>query len=395
MRIAYIAPYQGPELIRRRPIVINRSLAGTTKIELIARLLQGAGHELEVISQGEVVELAPRFYPAFEEPEPFDARIPVRYSSALPVRFLNGTWSSWFTLRYFLERHRAKPFDLVLIYNLKCPQRACALHARQRLGLPIVLEYEDDVFVDLAGQDEVGARERRRQKDYRRVLEAISGGIAVSPRLQSQFPPAAPSLLLRGLVGDDLVAASANVAPRMNWALYSGTHTKAKGVAQLIQAWQMARLDGWQLHITGTGDQTDELKRMAGAVPGIVFHGMVDRAQLVELICRSKVCVNPHDLSEQPGNVFAFKLVEYLAGGAHVISTPMGPLEAGLERGITYIPDNTPLVICEALRQVCQSDKWKQRADEAALDSYRPATVAGALDALLRQALAANGRQTR
>jgi glycosyltransferase involved in cell wall biosynthesis len=394
MRIAYIAPYQGPELIRRRPTVINRSLAGTTKIELIARLLQDSGHELEIISQGEVVELAAKFYPAFEESELFDPQIPVRYSSALPVRFLNGSWSSWFTLRYFLQRHRAKPFDLVLLYNLKCPQRACANHARRRLRLPVVLEYEDDVFVDLGGQDETGFRSGQRQKAYREVIANISGGIAVSPRLQSQFPAGVPSLLLRGLVGEDIVVAR-DAGARMNWALFSGTHTKAKGVAQLIQAWQLARLDGWQLHITGTGDQTDELKGMAGAVPGVVFHGMVDRPKLVELICRSKVCVNPHDLSEQPGNVFAFKLVEYLAGGAHVISTPMGPLESGLERGITYIPDNRPLPICEALKQVCLSDKWRQCADEKALDAYRPATVARALDALLSQVLATDKGRIR
>jgi len=39
MRIAYITPYQGPALKERRPITLNRSLAGSSKMETLARLL--------------------------------------------------------------------------------------------------------------------------------------------------------------------------------------------------------------------------------------------------------------------------------------------------------------------------------------------------------------------
>ena len=35
MRIAYVAPYQGPTLVNRRPIVRNRSMSNRVKIELI------------------------------------------------------------------------------------------------------------------------------------------------------------------------------------------------------------------------------------------------------------------------------------------------------------------------------------------------------------------------
>ncbi len=72
MRIAYITTYQGPTLLKRRPIVLNRSLSNTLKIELIASMLRANSHEVEVISQGEVVENSFTFYPSFTEPERFD-----------------------------------------------------------------------------------------------------------------------------------------------------------------------------------------------------------------------------------------------------------------------------------------------------------------------------------
>src|SRR5262249_18001569 len=106
MRIAYVTPYQGPTLLRRRPIVRNRSMSNRIKIELIATLLQSHGHDVELISQGEVVEHRCTFYPAFSEPELFHPRIPIDYASALPIRRLNGLWSSLRTLQLLTARHR-------------------------------------------------------------------------------------------------------------------------------------------------------------------------------------------------------------------------------------------------------------------------------------------------
>jgi len=44
-------------------------------------------------------------------------------------------------------------FDLVIIFNLKEPQVACANYALRRLGVPVILEYEDDRFVNVVGKD--------------------------------------------------------------------------------------------------------------------------------------------------------------------------------------------------------------------------------------------------
>src|SRR5262245_12914165 len=147
MRIAYIAPYQGPGLLKSRPTLLNLGLAANVKMELVAELLQRSSQDIEILSQGEVVERQFRFYPAFHEPKPFDPTIPVFYASVLPVKLVNVLWSTFCTLRLFRRRHRLSPYDVVIIYNLKLPQVICGLYAMRRLGLPVVLEYEDDAFV--------------------------------------------------------------------------------------------------------------------------------------------------------------------------------------------------------------------------------------------------------
>jgi len=384
MRIAYIAPYQGPALKARRPITLNLSLAGSVKMEGIARMLRASGHEVEIFSQGEVVELALKYYPGFTEPVRFHPDIPVTYSSALPVRYLNGLWQGSRLLSLFKARHHAAPFDLVIIYNLKVPQVMCAEYARQRPGLPVVLEYEDDNFLDIDGQPGRGLRPGYVRR-ARKVMSSVAGGLACSPHLLAQLPANVPQLLVRGVVGEEIMrACGKTAAEKKNWVLFSGTLYRTKGVAPLIKAWPQAQLAGWELHLAGDGEDMASLKQLAAGHSDIIFHGLVRPPGLAELTSLARICINPHDLSRQPGNVFAFKIIEYLAAGAHVISTPMGAVEKELAAGITFMPDNTPETIARTLRQVVQSGAWRQTTWRAVHDLYRPDVMQNALDHLVR-----------
>jgi glycosyltransferase involved in cell wall biosynthesis len=389
MRIAYVAPYQGPTLLARRPVVRNRSMSNRIKIELIASLLRSGSHDVEIISQGEVVDTSWTFYPAFVEEERFHPDIPIFYGSVLPVRRVNGFWSNAQTLRVLKERHRAQPYDLVIIFNLKGPQLACANYAIQRLHLPVILEYEDDRFVNVKGKTDTdmgGLAMRFEMRTSARLLKEVSGCVAVSPHLMSQLPAGIPTLLLRGVAGDDIVTASRQSRDgKKNIVLFSGTHIESNGVAPLIQAWPQVGMPGWELHITGYGQLTDSLRAMASGMEGVFFHGLVSREQLVSLMSAARVCVNPHQVSQTPGNVFAFKIIEYLAAGAHVVTTPMGALEKPLEAGITYMPANSPETIAATLRTVIREERYQHTASKAAHETYGPTAVSNALNTLLGQ----------
>jgi glycosyltransferase involved in cell wall biosynthesis len=389
MRIAYIAPYQGPALMQRRPTLQNLALAGNVKIELIAELLQRHRHEVEILSQGEVVENSAKFYPPFSESNHFNASIPVLYASAFPVRFVNGLWSTGRLLALFKQRHQAAPFDVVIVYNLKMPQVGCARYAVKSLNLPVVLEYEDDSFVDIGGRRETGFRARWQLSRAQQVLDSAAGCIGVSPYLMSRFPETIPKLLLRGVVSQEILNVHGSPPEKKNWVAYSGTFTQSKGLVPLIKAWRAVDLPGWELHIAGDGKSAGDLHRLAENCPSIVFRGRLDREQNARFLSEARIGINPHDLSATPGNVFAFKIIEYLAAGAHVISTPMGALEPEIERGITYMADNSPESIAATLKRVIDERLFDREASQAALDAYGPAAVAGSLNNLLNEVIAA------
>ena len=289
-------------------------------------------------------------------------------------------------LELLKARHRAAPFDLVIIFNLKEPQVACANYALRRLGIPVILEYEDDRFVNVVGKTENGWLSGYRSRSCKSLLAAVSGCIAVSPHLLSQMPEYVPGMLLRGVVGDDLVQGSKQLTEvKRNRILFSGTHIESNGVANLIAAWRSAPIDGWELHITGQGELTTALRQMAENVPGVVFHGMVSRQELVELMSSARICINPHAVSQTPGNVFAFKIIEYLAAGAHCVTTRMGKLETDLEHGITYMQDNSPETIAAILKKVTAERGYERVAPKAAQDAYGSHAVSKSLGIFLKQ----------
>jgi glycosyltransferase involved in cell wall biosynthesis len=385
MRIAYIAPYQGTGLVKTRPTVHNLSLAARVKIGLIAELLKKCGHQVDVLAQGEVALPHLKFYPAFVEPDTFAEDIPIHYASALPLRGINGLWSAVNLLRIFKSRHRDSPYDLVLIYNLKLPQVVCAKHAL-RTGLPVVLQYEDDSFTDVWGNREVGLSSAWQQAEIKRLFASVSACIGVSPYLLSLLPAGMPKLLLRGVVSESIVQEMARNVARNNWVVFSGTHERKQGLVQLIDAWKLLAPHAWELHIAGTGAITQQLHKAAGTDRSIVFHGLLDREENAKLICRAKIGMNPQDLTRVPGNVFAFKIVEYLAAGLHVITTPRGNIEHELEAGISYIPDNSPDTIASKLGTIVSEQRYRCTSAVAAIQSYGPDAVSFAIDRLLDRA---------
>jgi glycosyltransferase involved in cell wall biosynthesis len=299
---------------------------------------------------------------------------------------LNGLWSDATTLKLFKERHRAKPYDLVIVWNMKGPQIACANYSLSTLRLPVILQYEDDFFSSVHGERFDNFKDRMRARTARRLLRQVSGCIAVSPYLRSQLPEHTPSLILRGVVGADIVRCSHELlAAKRNVVLFAGTHVQPNGVVELIKAWKSIQLPGWELHITGYGQLTEVLREMARDASGIAFHGLVDRAELVSLMCSARICVNPFMRTEKPGSVFAFKIIEYLASGAHVITSPMGVLEAELEKGITYMPDNSPENIARTLRAVIEGREYERLASRATQERYGPEAVGASLDTFVRE----------
>ena len=137
---------------------------------------------------------------------------------------------------------------------------------------------------------------------------------------------------------------------------------------------------------------TESLRQKAQDAASIVFQGLVSRDKLVDLMASAKICVSPQLVSRTLGNQFAFKVIEYLAAGAHVVMTPMGLLEPEIEAGVTYLADNRPDTIAATLKAVIAERRYQCTAADVVHEKYGPKAVSEALDRLVMDA---TGRSNR
>ena len=381
MRIAIIAPYQGTALCQHRPITGNFGLGATAKIRILAELLRHSDHEVEIFSQGEVIDSKVTYYPRLSESATSTGDIPVHYASAIPLRGVNALWSTTSLRRLVKAHHRRDPYDLVFIYNLKPPQVTCANWALER-GLPVVMEYEDDQFLEIWEPNFSRLTSAVWERQARQLLPRLSGCVAGSAYLLEQVPDG-PKLLLPGVIDRAIVSAGAN-DDRRNWVVFSGTHSRYQGLAPLIQAWRQSPPAGWELHIAGHGEQTPTLHALAASDPTIVFHGVIDPTANARLLTQGRISVVPYDVEKTRG--FSFKTLECLGAGLHVMTTRLTALDAlddDLTRGLTYLEGNDPATISAGLRRVIGERLYEQTCRDAVLARYGPDAVQHLLNAFL------------
>ncbi len=392
MRIAYLANYQGPDLIARRGIRRNLALAGSRKIGVVASLLGELGHQVVVFSRGSSTERTGRYYRACGGvTAEGSGSTRVMYAPSWDASYPGAVAGIWFFRRAFIREFAREPFDAVLTYNISHTETTAALWAAKR-GVPVVLEYEDDALVNRQGAADWMARSRARMAG--KLTPFVKGLLAVSPELLAQFD-LQNAALLRGIVDDDLLGVS-----RAEWVpesplkvLYAGTMDKSKGLEPLLEGWRGA-LEGAELHLVGDGPLRAELERNFEA-PDIFFHGFVDRARLVELMGQSHFCVNSHGSSLKPGNLSPFKLIEYLGAGKPVVSTRMGTLEPEIAQAVLFAEEGTAEGLRAAMglmvRDLHEYQEKAVLAREAVVAAYGREGVKRKLQTVFDRAIASRG----
>ncbi len=392
IRIAYLANFQGGDLLLRRSLVRNRALAGSQKIATISAILASAGCQVTVFSLGAVAERSFRFYPSFRGQTGENPSVPVLYQADWDFPVIGRAWGAATLLYSLLKEHRKNRIDVAIVYNCGLPEALAGRLLASIANTPLVLEYEDDV--SKGPDDRRSWRQRCHVLGLRTIRSAIRGVIAVSPRLLSQFD-SSNQYVLRGVLNEDLEEVRPLAHPEVGRLrfMFSGSIQQSKGVNALCEAWKIARLPGCDLHVVGEGPLLAGLRVKFSDEASIYFHGFVSRRRLLDLFSQAHVLVNPHQMTAEIGSVFPFKLIEYLGTGRPVISTPMAPLEDPLAFGLLYSRSDSPAHLAEAMTEVrLNFPQWISKAKismKAAWRMYGPRPARDELLRVLENAIAA------
>jgi len=107
--------------------------------------------------------------------------------------------------------------------------------------------------------------------------------------------------------------------------LYAGAYSPEKGVSTLLNAFSRLPLNRFKL--TLVGPVPESIATLKYSFPNLIIAGHVSAKSLYAHYCSSDVVVSPHHFGPRSSLIFPFKLLEYIASGSFLLTTPMPGLE--------------------------------------------------------------------
>jgi glycosyltransferase involved in cell wall biosynthesis len=390
MRILYITNYQGPAVVAQRGQLRNRTLGPSRKVELFARGLLAKGHVVDIVSAGTVSEGTFLHYSGFKVQEPTCGGAWVSYLPGIDIPRINLLYASRMLARFLA---RVDDYDAVFLYNLEWYFLSPVLEHSSKVKCPVVVEYEDDAMT------RIGARlacwhQARGSRAISAAKRRVAGVVAVSPELGRQLGHE-NTVVIPGLVGSELLSINrevSNVPPAGPLRLiYTGGLTRPKGPGLLIEAANCISFPV-ELDIVGGGNELSALQEQALKSKWPVrVHGELPREQMVDLLRRSHIAVNPHRFEAgQLGQIFPFKIVEYVGSGIPVVSSRFGEFPLPTRDSFVIYADDSPQSLADAIgraRYVWPSLVEGARAARAWVEAeYSESAAAGKLENVLVRA---------
>lgn len=309
-KIIYLANYQENALWDRRRIAINRSLAGSRKIDLISKGLSSAGIDVTILSAGKTGRSSLVFWKSFLLSLGPQRRVLYApfWECGLIGHLLSAFWQIWH-VALLLSKGRA-----VIVYNITVESLAALLMAAL-LRRQAIIEYEDAV-TEVRG----GARNLLGMiKKSLRAAEYLVGNI-----VQGAVVPS--GLLAQRIVSDNtLVIPTLGDFEGLSWndtqdyLFYGGALEESKGVHQLMEALDSVDIP---VVITGAGPLESTVRTWAERDSKRRFLGAVAREEFDRLASQAFLCINPHVVGKHHGGLWPFKVVEMMALCGALITTP-------------------------------------------------------------------------
>jgi glycosyltransferase involved in cell wall biosynthesis len=390
MRIVFVGPFRSTAFNQRYGHPSDPSLGGQRKMNFVLRALLVRGHDVVVVSSALAYQaksgfqLVPDSYETFPE-----GVVRIFHPPTVKTRPWGGLLMCLLCPIIALrELWRTRP-SLIISYNGLAAECLSGLLSTLSRGTPYIIEVEDLPGVRFKWFHPKSLLDRllwpigyRLAAGFTAVNSEI---LALAEALEK------PAILLPGVIEDHLMQQVRNRATPFSGSerrlLYSGGLTKDRGAGVLLEALpQLPK--GWKLVVTGTGHLASAFENESMKSPEkCEYLGHLPVDQFYATMCKCDVVVNtPERLSRNSG-VFPFKMFEYIASGAHVISVKL-PKINGLDLSWCEIWDGTSehmiLLLNDAGEEFARAQNERCIARDFVVSRFRLEAVAGQMDRLLR-----------
>jgi len=276
---------------------------------------------------------------------------------------------------------------------------ALALPLASGLGVPLVVS-----FYGGDATKEKHYRPRLVPAIYARRLAALQERAAmfvcvsdfVRERLLDRGFPRDKLVVIRSGVDLDLEPGTARKVPP-GYVLFAARFVEKKGAAYLIEAVRLLQAEGRTLPLVliGEGPLEEELRRQAGVLKNVLFHGWVPNRELRAWMAGAMaVCVPSCAAETGDAEGLPTVVIEAMAAGTPVVGSRHAGIGEAVEHERTglLVPPEDPQAIAAALRRLSEEpglrDALAGNARRAAVEQFDARTQSRRLQQILLDVIA-------
>jgi glycosyltransferase involved in cell wall biosynthesis len=224
------------------------------------------------------------------------------------------------------------------------------------------------------------------------VTRHADAGLALTHSLANTFIPGLPVLVFPGFSNVDKFLSLPNVDLNIKDEMivcYAGSLQAQYGVINIIKIVGEIKSAKIRLLVCGGGEGVEDVSTLSSRYTNVDYLGMLGEEDLLDLYGSVNVFVNPRPNGfTDINNSFPSKLMEYLATGRPVISTPLPWVPEDILNTIKFTATDDPDDIKSAILDVHDnyaayaSDEMVLRRIRVAQD-YSPASIGGKISIFL------------
>ena len=197
------------------------------------------------------------------------------------------------------------------------------------------------------------------EKKAYKYIPRLNGRIVINETIIKEYAPDKDFLLIDGGVNNNIIN-----------RLFPLTERSQNSPLVLTLAGMLWNQNGTKLvldclsrnpdlniivNFAGNGQDVEKIKEAAKTDSRIHYLGLLDPKELFNLYAKSDVLLNLR-IEEKNDMHFPSKLLEYIATGKHVISTPIAHAERDYGDFITVLPEISSESLCYVIKQLLKID---------------------------------------
>ena len=265
---------------------------------------------------------------------------------------------------------KGKKKDTVVICDgLNIAGSIGAVAAAALRGFPTV-----GIVTDVPGHLSYARKISFTQKVNLAVMRSFKSYLLLTEQMSEVVnPKKRPYIVMEGHVDQSMAAMENTLEGKYEKQVifYAGSLMEIYGIGNLVEGFLSAQLPNAELHIYGSGDYTEKLKKQAEGNKAIRYCGVAPNSDIVKAELAATLLVNPRPTNEDYTKYsFPSKNMEYMASGTPVLTTKLPGMPEEYYPYVYLLEDESAEGMAKALKEILSQPEEELAQKGAAAKAF-------------------------